>query len=86
MPMNISSADTPLAVGADAARALQRQFESTRSFSLTLVQPLALEDRKEVAIPCADVAAAHRAKVHVADRVLGRLVHLQAACVRFRPA
>lgn len=42
--MNISSADTPLAVGADATHALQLQFESTRSFSIALVQPLAIED------------------------------------------
>lgn len=42
--MNTSSADRPLAAVADATLALQVQFDTTRSFSLELVRPLALED------------------------------------------
>lgn len=42
--MNISLADTPLAVGSDATPALLSHFDTTRRFSLALVQPLALED------------------------------------------
>lgn len=44
MPMTNSLAGTPLTVGPDATLALQSHFDTTRRFSLALVEPLALED------------------------------------------
>lgn len=42
--MTISLAGIPLTVGPDATLALQSHFDTTRRFSLALVEPLALED------------------------------------------
>ncbi len=42
--MTISLAGTPLTVGPDASLAIQSHFDTTRRFSLALVEPLALED------------------------------------------
>lgn len=42
--MNISLADSPMALGTDAVLDLESQFDTTRRFSRTLVAPLALED------------------------------------------